>query len=224
MEGLLAILIIPIIVNAIISAVVAAIIIKTKGGDDKEVNIFFLYGFFLGIIAIVHAIVRHRTLEEERKRHTLAGRVACRLCDEYISPKAVVCPFCQRDIEQDETPDAQPESASEIGDETQSAPAADNERNIKQGETPAVQPAIASEIGDKTQSTLITDDERNNEQGDSQTEQPASASGVGDKTQSTPTADNDETNGDSSNKIILTASVVITIILSLLALWRLASN
>lgn len=38
MEGLLAILIIPIIVNAIISAVVAAIIIKTKGGDDNEVT------------------------------------------------------------------------------------------------------------------------------------------------------------------------------------------
>lgn len=63
MEGLLAILIIPIIVNAIISAVVAAIIIKTKGGDDNEVTIFGIYGFFLGIIAIAHAIVRHRTLE-----------------------------------------------------------------------------------------------------------------------------------------------------------------
>lgn len=46
MEGLLAILIIPIIVNAIISAVVAAIIIKTKGGDDNEVTIFGIYGFF----------------------------------------------------------------------------------------------------------------------------------------------------------------------------------
>ncbi len=155
MEGLLAILIIPLIVNAIISAVVTAIIIKTKGGDDNEVAIFAIYGFFLGIIAIVHALVRHRTLAEEQKRHTLAGRIACYLCDEYISPKAIVCPFCQRNIERDETPAAQPESTSEIDDDTQSALITDDERNIEQDETPAAQPT--SEIGYETQSVPTTE-------------------------------------------------------------------
>ena len=106
-----------IVISWISFAIIASIIGDAKGGDAMG---WFFYGLVLPLVAIAHAIVRHRTLEEERKRHTLAGRVACRLCDEYISPKAVVCPFCQRNIEQDETPAAQP--ASEVSDKTPSTP------------------------------------------------------------------------------------------------------
>lgn len=110
-----------------IPASIASIIGKSKGGDAV---MWFLYGFLLGPIAIAHAIARHRTIEEEQKRHRLAGRVACHLCDEYISPNAVVCPFCQRNIERDEITATQSASASEIGYDTQSAPtAADDETN-----------------------------------------------------------------------------------------------
>lgn len=80
----------------LIFAIIAATIGNTK--EKNAVFTFFVYGLFVGPIAISHAIVRHRTLESEQHRHRLAGRIACPLCDEYISPKAVVCPFCQRDV------------------------------------------------------------------------------------------------------------------------------
>ena len=73
-------------------AIITAIIADSKGSRATG---WFFYGLFLGPIALAHAIVIHRTLEEEQKRHLLAGRDPCPLCDEYISPKAVVCPRCQ---------------------------------------------------------------------------------------------------------------------------------
>ena len=122
-----ALVIILIIISWISFAIIASIIGDAKGGDAMG---WFFYGLALPLVAIAHASVRHRTLEEEQRRHTLAGRVACHLCDEYISPNAVVCPFCQRNIEQDEITATQSASASEIGYDTQSAPtAADDETN-----------------------------------------------------------------------------------------------
>ena len=121
MEDLIIILI---IITWLSFAIIASIIGDAKGGDAMG---WFFYGLALPLVAIAHAIVRHRTLEEEQKRHKLAGRIACNLCDEYISPKAVVCPFCQRDIEQGETSDTQPASISEVGDKTQAAPTTDND-------------------------------------------------------------------------------------------------
>ena len=102
--------IILIIISWLSFAIIAAIIGDAKGGDAMG---WFFYGLVLPIVAIAHAIVRHRTLEEERKRHTLAGRVACRLCAEYIAPNALICPFCQRNTEQGEAPVTQPASAIE---------------------------------------------------------------------------------------------------------------
>ena len=93
----------------LIFAIIAAIIANSKGGTVDGWS-FFFYGLFLGPIAIAHAIVRHRTLESEQHRHRLAGRIACALCDEYISPQAVVCPFCQRDIVNWKTQEEQPAS------------------------------------------------------------------------------------------------------------------
>ena len=77
-------------------AIITALIADSKGSRATS---WFFYGLFLGPIALAHAIVIHRTLEEEQKRHLLAGRDPCPLCDEYISPRAVVCPHCQSDIE-----------------------------------------------------------------------------------------------------------------------------
>ena len=77
-------------------AIITALIADSKGSRATG---WFFYGLFLGPIALAHAIVMHRTLEEEQKRHLLAGRDPCPFCDEYISPKAFVCPHCQRDIE-----------------------------------------------------------------------------------------------------------------------------
>ena len=78
-------------------AIITALIADSKGSRATG---WFFYGLFLGPIALAHAIVIHRTLEEEQERYLLAGRDPCPLCDEYISPKAVVCPRCQRDIKQ----------------------------------------------------------------------------------------------------------------------------
>ena len=77
-------------------AIITALIADSKGSRATG---WFFYGLFLGPIALAHAIIIHRTLEEEQKRHLLAGRDPCPLCDEYISPRAVVCPHCQSDIE-----------------------------------------------------------------------------------------------------------------------------
>ena len=77
-------------------AIITALIADSKGSRATG---WFFYGLFLGPIALAHAIVIHRTLEEEQKRHLLAGRDPCPLCDEYISPRAVVCPHCQSNIE-----------------------------------------------------------------------------------------------------------------------------
>lgn len=60
--------------------------------------------------------------EEEQRRDRPGWRVACRFCDEFISPNAVVCPFCRRDIGQAENSAAQPASAHEAADKTQSSP------------------------------------------------------------------------------------------------------
>ena len=86
-----------IIVILLTFAVIVTIIADSKGYSPFR---WFFYGLFLGPIALVHAITIYRTLEEEQNRHLLAGRDPCPHCDEYISPKAVVCPYCQRDIEQ----------------------------------------------------------------------------------------------------------------------------
>ena len=85
-----------IVVILLTFAVIVTIIADSKGYSPFG---WFFYGFFLGPIALAHAIVIHRTLEEEQKRHLLAGRDQCPLCDEYISPRAVVCPHCQSNIE-----------------------------------------------------------------------------------------------------------------------------
>ena len=85
-----------IIVILLTFAIIVAIIADSKGYSPLS---WFFYGLFLGPIALVHAITIYRTLEEEQNRHLLAGRDPCPHCDEYISPKAVVCPYCQRDIE-----------------------------------------------------------------------------------------------------------------------------
>ena len=121
MEALVIILIIIIWLSL---ATIASIIGNSKGEDA---GVWFFYGLFLPPIAIAHAIVRHRTLKEERKRNTLVGRIACHLCDEYISPKAVVCPFCQRNIEHNEINAEQPASANRVGDKAQSSPTTDND-------------------------------------------------------------------------------------------------
>lgn len=101
--------IILIIISWLSFAFIASIIGDAKGGDALG---WFFYGLVLPLVAIAHALAKHRTLEEEQRRHVLAGRIACRLCAEYISPKAVVCPFCQRNIDQNEISAEQPASAN----------------------------------------------------------------------------------------------------------------
>ena len=101
----------------IIFAIIAGTIGNTK--EKNAAFTFFVYGLFVGPIAIAHAIVRHRTLESEQHRHRLAGRIPCPLCDEYISPKAVVCPFCQRDIVNWKTQKEKSESAAVNAEHTE---------------------------------------------------------------------------------------------------------
>lgn len=133
----------------LIFAIIAAIIANSKGGTVDGWT-FFFYGLFLGPIAIAHAIVRHRTLESEQHRHRLAGRIACLLCDEYISPKAVVCPFCQRDIVNWKTQKEQSESAdvnAEHAESPDERPASETNA-ISADSTELAEEQTASKAGD----------------------------------------------------------------------------
>ena len=172
-----------------IPASIASIIGKSKGGDAV---MWFLYGFFLGPIAIAHAIARHRTLEEEQNRHRFAGRIACRFCDEYISPNAVVCPFCQRNLQQDENPAASPASASEVGDKTQSATTTEQTTPEEEQNRHRFAGRIACRFCDEyisPNAVVCPFCQRNLQQDENPAASPASASEVGDKTQSATTTE-----------------------------------
>jgi hypothetical protein len=79
----------------LIMAVVVAIVATNKG---RPGFLWFLYGFVVWPVALVHALVIPRSQEAEELRLRGEGRVKCTYCAEFIRPEARTCPFCRREL------------------------------------------------------------------------------------------------------------------------------
>lgn len=79
-----------------IMAGVVAMVAVSKGRTGWK---WFLYGFAIWPIALVHILVTHRSTVVVEARAIQAGQaVKCPHCAELIKPEALVCRFCSRDV------------------------------------------------------------------------------------------------------------------------------
>lgn len=72
-----------------------AIIANSKGLNPIY---WFLYGFFLSIISLVHVLVKLPTKEEIEFRHYDLGKDKCHVCAEWINKEAKICRYCQTEL------------------------------------------------------------------------------------------------------------------------------
>jgi len=80
----------------LIMAGVVAIIAHAKGRGALG---WFLYGFVIWPIALVHILVTTASQQSLDERALASGeRVRCPYCAEIIRREAKVCPHCQRDL------------------------------------------------------------------------------------------------------------------------------
>ena len=79
----------------VVMAFVVAIVAGSKGRNGFG---WFIYGFLIWPVALVHAICISTTLEHARYKAAADGLVACPHCAEMIRREAKVCRFCNRDV------------------------------------------------------------------------------------------------------------------------------
>lgn len=77
----------------LVMATVCAVIASAKGYSGPG---WFLYGFLIWPVALVHVLVKQPTPEKLRER--TGDTRQCPFCAEMIKPQAVVCRHCGRDL------------------------------------------------------------------------------------------------------------------------------
>lgn len=76
-------------------AFIPAAIAADKGRDGL---VWWIYGFFLFFIALIHSIIISPTGEALEAKQLAAGMQKCHRCAEFVKKDAKVCRFCQADL------------------------------------------------------------------------------------------------------------------------------
>ena len=76
-------------------AFIPANIAKSKG---REFALWYIYGFFLWIVALIHALTLDLTPEAVEAKALAAGNLRCPHCTEWIPRTARVCRHCGNSV------------------------------------------------------------------------------------------------------------------------------
>lgn len=86
------------LVFMLILAIIPAVIAKHKG---RNFFTWYVYGYFLWLIALVHSIVMSKTKElREQELLDSLEYVRCPHCLEIIRNGASICPHCQKRLDE----------------------------------------------------------------------------------------------------------------------------
>ena len=79
----------------IVMAFIVAIVGASKGRNGA---LWFLYGFLIWPVALIHGLCLSKTREAELEDAADAGRRPCPKCAELILREATICRFCGSDV------------------------------------------------------------------------------------------------------------------------------